>query len=86
MACGWCGRKDRVMDKKCICAEKHSSVEIAYIESIYSSVWLYLEHDEIENYLLNVNSSDGTEFKVKINYCPMCGRELNEKQLNELQQ
>jgi uncharacterized protein with PIN domain len=69
------------MDKKCICchAEELSSVEIAYIESIHCAVGLYLERDEIENYLLNVYSSDGTEFKVKINYCPMCGRKLNEK-------
>lgn len=71
------------MDKKCICdhAEKHSSAEIAYLESIHSSVGLYLERDEIDDHLLNVNSSDGTEFKVKINYCPFCGRKLNEKEL-----
>jgi hypothetical protein len=39
-----------------------------------------MEYDAAyENYLLNVNSSDGTEFKVKINYCPFCGRKLTEE-------
>jgi hypothetical protein len=70
------------MGKECICnkAEQHNAAEIAHIESIHSLVGLDLEYDgAYENYLLNVNSSDGTEFKVKINYCPMCGRKLNEK-------
>lgn len=83
-ACGWCGRKERVMDKECICyyAEKHNAAEIAHIESMHSLIGLDLEYDAAyENHLLNVNSSDGTEFKVKINYCPMCGRKLNEKEL-----
>jgi hypothetical protein len=72
------------MDKECIChqAEKHDFSAIAHVESIHSLIGLELECDDAyENYLLNVNSSDGTEFKVKINYCPMCGRKLNEKEL-----
>ena len=71
------------MGKECICyrAEKHDSAEIAYLESIHSSGGLYLEYDNADDYLLTVNSFEGTEFKLKINYCPMCGRKLNEKEL-----
>jgi hypothetical protein len=71
----------RIMEKECICyhAEKHKSAEIAYVDSIHSSVGLYLEYDDAENHLLTVNSFVGTEFNVKINYCPMCGRKLNEE-------
>ena len=74
------------MNKECICykAEQHNSEEIAHIESAHSLIGLDFEYDVVyENHLLSVNSSDGTEFKVKINYCPMCGRKLNEK-LKEL--
>ena len=69
------------MTKECICyhAEEHNVAEIAHIDSMDSLIGLELEYDAAyENHLLNVNSSDGTEFKVKINYCPMCGRKLNE--------
>jgi hypothetical protein len=70
------------MRKECICyeTEQHDVAEIAHIVSVNSLIGLDLKYDAAyENYVLNVNSSDGTEFKVKINYCPMCGRKLNEK-------
>lgn len=69
-------------EKECICyyAEKHDSAEIAYVSYIHRTVGLYLEYDEDdENHLLTLNSFDGTEFKIKINYCPFCGRKLTEE-------
>lgn len=76
------------MRKECICyeTEQHDVAEIAHIESVHSLIGLDLEYDaSYNNHLLNVNSSDGTEFKVKINYCPMCGRKLKKigSELNE---
>jgi hypothetical protein len=70
-----------VEEKECICyyAEKHDSAEIAYVSYIHRTVGLYIEYDDDdENHLLTLNSFDGTEFKIKINYCPMCGRKLTE--------
>ena len=68
--------------KECICyhAEEHNAAEIAHIESVHSLIGINIEYDAAwEKYLLNVNASDGTDFKVQINYCPLCGRKLTEE-------
>lgn len=68
-------------NQECICykAEQHNSEEIAHIVYFDNTIGLKIEYDCVsESFLLNLNSSDGAEFKVKvkINYCPMCGRKL----------